>query len=142
MTDSHTVVERRKPVELMKEPARKRRARRTNDLFAGSGINRNSHLGRRLSDLTRAFLAAAGHPTAADQQAAIVAAAELVALAEEARSGALKQNGHVDIDQVIRLQRLANAAVHKLGLDQPAKRKPEGGLGDALRADLERRQPP
>jgi hypothetical protein len=119
----------------MKEPARKRRARRTNDLFAGSGINRNTHLGRRLSDLTRAYMRAAGNPTDIDQQCAIVAAAELTALAEAARSGALKQNGHFDIDQVVRLQRLANAAVHKLGLDKPPPQRKS--VEDVTLADIE-----
>jgi len=48
-------------------------------------------------------LRALGNPTEIERQAAVIAAAELQVLAEEARAAALKQGGG-DLDQVIRVQ--------------------------------------
>jgi hypothetical protein len=106
------------------------RARRTNDPLAG--IRTNTARGRRIADLVRAYLLALGNPTEIERQAEVIAAAELQVLAEEARSLALKQVGHADLDQVIRLQGAADRAVRKLGLPD-RKREPEGPtLADIL----------
>jgi hypothetical protein len=110
-----------------------RRHRRSNNIFAG--IHQNSGRGRRIVDLTRDYLQQLGHPTSLTQQAAVVAAAELVVLSEEARAAALEQPGAVDLDQVVRVQRLANAALHRLGLDKPPPRK---SAADVTLQDIER----
>ncbi len=71
--------------------SKRQRARRTNDPFAG--LDMNMARGRRAADLVRAYLAALGNPTDIERQAAVIAAAELQVLAEEARSVALKRPG-------------------------------------------------
>ena len=97
------------------------RARRTNDPFAN--IETNTARGRRDADLVRAYLKALGNPASIEHQAAIIAAAELQVLAEEARTTALRDSGRADLDQVIRLQGAADRAIRRLGLaDQ--KRRP------------------
>jgi hypothetical protein len=103
---------RSRTVEL---PSRQR-ARRTNDPFAN--IETNTARGRRVADLVRAYLRALDNPADIERQAAVIAAAELQVLAEEARTGALK--GHADLDQVIRLQGAADRAVRRLGV-KPGK---------------------
>jgi hypothetical protein len=92
------------------------RARRSNDPFAD--INTKTARGRRLADLTRAYLQALSNPPEIERQAEVIATAELQVLAEEARALALKAVGHADLDQVIRLQGAADRAVRKLGLDR------------------------
>ena len=90
------------------------RARRTNDPFAN--IKTNTARGRRISDLVRAYLKALGNPASIGHQAAIIAAAELQVLAEEARTAALRNAGRADLDQVLRLQGVADRALRRLGL--------------------------
>jgi hypothetical protein len=108
------------------------RAKRTNDPFAG--IRTNTARGRRIADLVGAYLAALSNPLEIERQAEVIAAAELQVLAEAARSAALRQVGHADLDQVIRLQGAADRAVRKLGLPD-RRREPEGPtLSDVLRA--------
>ena len=92
----------------------RQRARRTNDPLAG--LDLNTARGRRIADLVRAYLQMLGNPADIERQAAVIAAAELQVLAEEARTGALKEAGHADLDQVIRLQGAADRAVRRLGL--------------------------
>jgi hypothetical protein len=92
----------------------RQRAKRTNDPFAG--IDLNTARGRRVADLVRAFLLALENPAGIEQQAAVIAAAELQVLAEEARAIALKRSGHADLDQVIRVQGAADRAVRRLGI--------------------------
>lgn len=99
----------------------RQRARRTNDPLAEIGTN--TARGRRVADLVRAYLRALGNPANIEQQAAVIAAAELQVLAEEARGAALKETGRADLDQVIRVQGAADRAVRALGLDR--KREPE-----------------
>jgi hypothetical protein len=115
----------------------KRRARRSNDPFAGISVN--TARGRRTADLVAAYLQALSNPTAIERQAEVIAAAELQVLAEEARSRALQQVGHPDLDQVIRLQGAADRAVRKLGL--PDRSQPTlSAFGDLMRLDIEERQ--
>jgi hypothetical protein len=115
----------------------KRRARRTNDPLAG--ISNNSARGRRISDLVRSHLRALNDPSDINVQAACVACAELQVLAEEARAAALAQAGAGDLDQVVRVQRLANAALHRLGLDRikPRDDKPTPSLDQYLTSKRE-----
>ena len=98
----------------------RQRARRTNDPLAE--IATNTARGRRVADLVRAYLRALGNPANIEQQAAVIAAAELQVLAEEARGAALKETGRADLDQVIRVQGAADRAVRALGLDPSASR--------------------
>src|SRR5215475_16071665 len=87
-------------------------------------IDQRSAVGRRLKDLADAYAEAlGGWPKLSDAQAAAVRrAAEMVALAEQARHEALR-NGVGDPDRLVRLENLAARAVKALSLDR--KREPE-----------------
>ena len=98
----------------------RQRAKRTNNVLAG--IDTNTARGRRIADLVRAYLQALGNPAEIERQAAVIAAAELQVLAEEARTVALR--GAADLDQVIRLQGAADRATRKLGLDRQREPAP------------------
>jgi hypothetical protein len=97
----------------------RQRARRTNDPLAG--LDLNTARGRRCGDFVRAYLQMLGNPADIERQAAVIAAAELQVLAEEARTTALRDAGHADLDQVIRLQGAADRAVRRLGIKPAAK---------------------
>jgi hypothetical protein len=101
-------------VSARTQGSRFRRAKRSNDIL--SGVNTNTRHGRRIADLIFAYCEAL-RPSCddLDLQARIRAAAELVVMAEEMRSSALG-NVIVRADDVMRMQRLADAAVAKLGL--------------------------
>jgi hypothetical protein len=92
----------------------RQRARRTNNPLAD--IDTNTARGRRTADLVRAYLAILGNPAEIERQAAIIAAAELQTLAEEARTAALRDAGHADLDRVVRMQGAADRAVRRLGI--------------------------
>jgi hypothetical protein len=91
-----------------------RRTKRTNNPLTPV-VHANTLRGRRCIDLIRAYMHALGNPTAADMTARVIAAAELVVLAEEMRAGALN-NVRAKMGDVVRLQRLADMAVFRLGL--------------------------
>jgi hypothetical protein len=114
------------------ERPRTQRSRRTNDPLADA--NQTTSTGRRIADLTRAFLAELSNPDDVTLQARAVAAAEMVVLAEEARAAALKTQG-VDLDRLDRVIRLEGAvarSVRALGLPD-RRREPEGPtLSDIL----------
>lgn len=101
------------------------RARRTNNPFAS--IETNTARGRRISDLVRAYLRALGNPTNIEHQAAIIAAAELQVLAEEARTTALRDAGRADLDQVLRLQGVADRALRRLNIVDQTRRSAVAG---------------
>jgi hypothetical protein len=109
----------------------KQRARRTNDPLAG--IDTNTAAGRRTADLVRAYLAALGNPVEVERQAAVIAAAELMVLAEHLRAAALRDAGHADLDQVIRVQGAADRAIRRLGIKAPAERDAGNDLAAYLR---------
>jgi hypothetical protein len=111
----------------------RQRARRTNDPFAS--LEMNTARGRRVGDLVRAYLNALGRPTDVERQAAVIQAAELQVLAEEARSAALK-SGTADLDQVVRVQGAADRAVRRLGL-KPTAAPPTMTLRERLIAEAE-----
>jgi len=98
------------------------RARRTNNPLAD--VNLNTARGRRIADLTRSYLAALGNPADAGRQAAIIAAAELQVLAEEARAAALSEPGVADLEMIIRMQGAADRALRRLGIKSAAGPKP------------------
>jgi hypothetical protein len=106
---------------LATEQPAKLRARRTNDLFAG--IKLTTARGRRIADLARAYIAALGNPAEIERQAAVIAAAELQVLAEEARTTALKHGVAPDLDQVVRIQGAADRALRRLGVRPGAEPK-------------------
>jgi hypothetical protein len=116
-----------------------RRTKRTNDPTV-TLVNRNTYRGRRTVDLIRAYLHRLGNPTDTELQARVIAAAELVVLAEEVRGGALN-SGRCKPNEIARLEFAASRAVARLGLEPkrdhhghpPFKGKPKGpSLGDYL----------
>jgi hypothetical protein len=106
---------------LVGERPKQQRGRRTNDPLAT--VNLNTAQGRRVADLTRAYLAALGGPVEIDRQAAVVAAAELQVLAEEARAAALREGASADLDRVVRMQGAADRALRRLGIKPGAQPK-------------------
>jgi hypothetical protein len=104
------------------ELPKRQRARRTNDPLAS--LDTNTARGRRVADLVRAYLTALGNPGDVDRQAAVIAAAELQVLAEEARTAALKAPGSADLDQVVKIQGAADRAVRRLGIKPGAPKGP------------------
>jgi hypothetical protein len=124
-------VDRQSPAHAASvEPAKKLRSRLTNNPHAGR-TSRNTARGRRIADLTRSFLRAMGEPTDAVLQAGALAAAELLVASEEARAQLLAGAG--DVDQVVRLQNLAERAARKLGI------KPAGKAAPSLAEHLARK---
>ena len=85
-------------------------------------IDGRSPLGRRLRDLADQLASGlGGWPALTDLQAAAVRkAAELAALAEHARAARLKGDISVTLDDVVRLDRLAEQSVRRLGLPSAA----------------------
>jgi hypothetical protein len=65
-----------------------------------------------------------GNPANIERQAAVIAAAELQVLAEEARSAALKQGAAADLDRVVRVQGAADRATRRLGIKPGAAPNP------------------
>ncbi|MGB7099984.1 MAG: hypothetical protein WBD95_14630 [Xanthobacteraceae bacterium] len=100
----------------------KRRSRRTNNVLAG--IDVNTAIGRRVADLVRGYLAALGNPQDVGRQAAVIAAAELLVLAEETRAAALRDPLAADLDNLVRVQSVADRALRRLGIKPGAPPKP------------------
>ena len=100
----------------------KRRSRRTNNVLAG--INLNTAIGRRVADLVRGYLDALGNPQDVGRQAAVIAAAELLVLAEETRAAALRDPLAADLDNIVRVQSVADRALRRLGIKPGAPPKP------------------
>ena len=97
-------------------------------------IDRRYALGRRVTQLESVFRQRLGD-AALDPivDTAVRRAAEVTALAEEASARALRNDPRVSLDDVVRLQRTAAMAVHRLHLDR--HRKPDGlSLSDYLRS--------
>ncbi len=101
---------------------KRQRARRTNDPLADVDLH-TAH-GRRIGDLVRCYLRALGNPDDAGIQSDVVAAAELVALVERKRTEALGMPGGCDLEQLVRLQNLADRKVRKLGIRATAPKTP------------------
>jgi hypothetical protein len=111
--------------------------RKPNKRRALARIDRRFVLGRRVKQLEAVFrqrLGADSEDVVLDT--AIRRACELTALAEEASARALRSDPQVSLDDVVRLQRSAASAVHRLHLDRRAQ--PAGpSLSDYLRARQE-----
>lgn len=114
-------------------PSRQRAKRTNNPLH---GLDRTSALGRRVADLTKAFLAAFGNPIDIQRQAQIIAAAELVALAEEARAVALRDPAKADFGAIGRLQGASDRAVRRLEL-KPYQAAERPSLRERLAAEAD-----
>jgi hypothetical protein len=80
-------------------------------------IDGRTNLGRRVLDLVQVFVEQLGGWDALNDMefAAVKKAAELVALAEQARADALRQ-GKVNPDVLLRFEGCADRAVRRLGL--------------------------
>jgi hypothetical protein len=93
--------------------------RRRNHRRARVRIDRRSVLGQRVTELERVFRQRLGD-AALDPivDTALKRAAELTALAEAASGRALRADPGVTLDDVVRLQRTAALAVHRLHLDR------------------------
>jgi hypothetical protein len=95
------------------------RAAVTNHPLRLRGLDSRSRTGRRRADLIALYTAALGgrDRITEGQLADIVRAAELVAVAEEARFAALtKGGGAVDLAALVRIEGTADRAVRRLGI--------------------------
>jgi hypothetical protein len=97
-------------------PRRKRDRRRTL-----TRIDRRSRLGKRIDELTILFAGALGGELSPVRKLRIERAAQLSALAEQARGDHMRNEGTSDI---VRLERAAAAAVRALGDLEPKPRGP------------------
>jgi len=110
------------------------RAATTNDPMRVRTNGRTS-AGRRVRDLYRAYLTALGR-TDDLACAQALAAAELVMAAENARAQLLAGQG--DVEQIVRLENLANRAVRRLGIKPGAA--PTLTMREKLIAEAEARE--
>jgi hypothetical protein len=90
---------------------------------ATSRWNANTTVGRRARDLFKAYFRQLGQPDDAGTQAAILAAAEKVVLAEMAREDCLKGMTAISVELVVRLENLAARSLRSLKLDKPVSTK-------------------
>jgi hypothetical protein len=79
------------------------------------------------------MLTAAGRELSVELAAAVMKAAELVALVEDMRARALR-GAEINADDLVRMQRLADASVRRLALPNAA-RKPAPTLAEYLAAN-------
>lgn len=131
-----SVVAASMPLDTVKSAAKKR-----NKGHPPRRIDRRSKLGQRVTELETVFRQRLGD-AALDLivDTAIRRAAELTALAEAASGRALRSDPKVTLDDVVRLQRSAASAVHRLHLDRKAQ--PAGpSLSDYLRRAREEAGP-
>jgi hypothetical protein len=105
----------------------------TNDPMRARASGRTSG-GRRVRDLYRCYLAGMSNPDDACR-AQVLAAAELVVAAENARAELLAGRG--DIEQIVRLENLATRAVRRLGSKRTEA--PQPSIRDVLAAEHEAR---
>ncbi len=94
-----------------------------------SPLSTHTALGRRVTDLAQAHLKALGNPTGIEQQAAVIAAGEMRAIA----TAALRKPGSVDLDQLVRLQDAADRAVRRIGISLKPPEPPPLPLHERLR---------
>jgi hypothetical protein len=118
------------PVASLTPPKKKR-----NHAKARVRIDRRNVLGKRIAELRAIFTARAGlDPADPDPvlAAAVEAAARLTGLAEDATAKAARHDPSINLDDLVRLQRVADLAVKRLRLD--AHRKPTTtSLADIMR---------
>ena len=95
-------------------------------------FDRRTVLGRRIAKLTAAYTAAVGGQLTPLRKEAIDRAAELTAIAEQAR-GAHMRDGVVTLNHVVRAERNATQARRELGLvDMTAKQRSAPDLYEQL----------
>jgi hypothetical protein len=86
-------------------------------------VDRRNRVGRRIDELKALFLAALADREQTPMLAhKIGQAAELLSMAEKARGDYLRGE-HCQLDDVVRAERRAEAAVAALGIREPAKRE-------------------
>lgn len=115
------------------KPTHNRAATTNNPMRART--NGRTSAGRRVRDLFKAYLAAMGR-TDDIAAAQALAAAELVTAAENARTKLLAGQG--DVEQIVRLENLANRAVRRLGI-KPGAATPQLSMRERLIAEAEAR---
>jgi hypothetical protein len=97
-------------------------------------IDYRRRVGRRARELNQHFAAAvtaSGRELSIELTVAVGKAAELVALAEDLRARMLRADPSANADDVVRLQRLADASVRRLNLPSAAS-KPAPTLAEYL----------
>jgi hypothetical protein len=137
-TDSPATAPHQSMASALVEPPLKRRARRTNDPFAG--VSANTARGRRVIDLARGYLQRLGDRAIEPfWQAAAVQCAELQELAEHARAES-RRAGSID-PELVRIERLAALALKRLDLahQRAESAVPSDGV-DGYLAALKRHQ--
>ena len=110
------------------------RSATSNDLLRARANGRTS-AGRRVRDLYRAYLTGLSNPDDA-VKAQVIAAAELMVAAENARAELLAGRG--DVEQIVRLENLANRAGRRLGIHRTGPT--QLSLRDQLIAEAEARE--
>jgi hypothetical protein len=89
---------------------------------------------RRARKLAAAYAAQIGGQLSPAQHAAVLRAAELVALAEHCRARRLSSDPAVSFDDVVRTDSAARRALRDLGLKSPGAAKPGPNLAEYLRS--------
>jgi hypothetical protein len=85
-------------------------------------VDRRSQLGKRIVELTAMFTAAIGGELTPMRRLSVDKAAQLTAIAEQAR-GAFMRDGVGSLDDIVRLERKADQAIRALAL---VEHKPKG----------------
>ena len=116
-------------VASQKPVPKKRNHRRAHKAYDARFI-----VGRRTKELTLIFRERLNVGADPDpiQLSAIERAAQLQALAEQASARALRADPRIGLDDLVRLQRLADLAVRRLRLDQRSAKQPS--LANVLRS--------
>ena len=81
-------------------------------------FDRRSRIGRRSDALFKSFTAQLGSDVPPELAVKVVSACELTALAEQYRAAFVRGEATVPLDDLVRLERLAHAAVRSLHLDK------------------------
>jgi hypothetical protein len=105
----------------------KTRSKITNDPSKRHGRSAEA---RRVRDLFQGYMAALGDPMDAPMQALILAAAEAVTIAENARRDHLA--GKIGVNDMIRAEGASNRALKRIGLNKPVSKPAGPTLGEFL----------
>jgi hypothetical protein len=111
--------------------------RRRRNYYTPVRVDSRTGVGKRTRELRehyRAALVSAGRELTVDLAMKVDKAAELMALCESMRANMLRGVGDVCADDMVRMQRLADASVRQLGL-QAAPAKPTASLRERIVAD-------
>jgi len=111
------------------QPPRKRRK-----WYPRYPFDRRSRIGRRSDALFKSFTQQLGSDVPPELAVKITAACELTALAEQYRAAFVRGEATVPLDDLVRLERLAHAAVRALHLDQRNTTQKQPSLSDYLRS--------